>query len=60
MSDKTKKTEHLDSVDLIATGYEWICPTCNALNKVTEITRFLYCESCFVEYEVGNIEIAFH
>lgn len=29
----------MDSVDIIASGYEWICPECNTLNNEIEYPR---------------------
>lgn len=42
---KTMKT-----VDIIASGYEWICPNCEYLNheiEVNEIVTCIVCEKSF-------------
>jgi uncharacterized protein (DUF983 family) len=36
----------MESVDIIASGYEWECPHCETLNKVIEWTEEVTCEQC--------------
>jgi len=50
--------EESNSVDLIASGYEWTCEHCNSLNKEIEITGTVICKKCCEEYFVSNIEHA--
>lgn len=50
----------LEYVDLISTGYEWICPNCNELNNEMEITETVDCINCDKEFYVDNVEHAFH
>jgi len=38
-------------VDLIASGYEWMCPVCGCLNKEIEILELVCCDQC--EQECG-------
>ena len=37
-----------ESVDIIASGYEWICPHCDTLNKLSEYpsSQIVVCEQC--------------
>lgn len=43
----------METVDIIASGYEWICPECNTLNKEIEYTERVKCSNpqCFTEFE---------
>lgn len=34
------------AVDIIASGYEWICPHCGELNKVIEHREICFCNKC--------------
>jgi uncharacterized CHY-type Zn-finger protein len=36
----------MESVDLIASGYEWCCPECEHLNKVIEYKEIVECTVC--------------
>lgn len=38
--------DQMESVDLIASGYEWICPNCNHLNHEIEVTDVVKCGEC--------------
>lgn len=33
-------------VDVIASGYEWICPVCNQFNKEIEYLQYYTCSNC--------------
>lgn len=33
-------------VDLVASGYEWVCPSCDELNKEIEWTETMACPTC--------------
>jgi phage FluMu protein Com len=44
----------MDSVELIASGYEWECPKCKVLNTEIEVTEKVKCSSCKVEFEVED------
>ena len=50
--------EEEDSVYLIASGYEWECPHCAALNKEIEIHKTVKCLECGKEFEVDNADNA--
>jgi len=40
-------------IDLIASGYEWICPSCEDLNKEIAITEKVTCRGCEKTFEVN-------
>lgn len=48
----------MKSVELISSGYEWVCPNCDTLNKEIEITKQVRCKRCWKKYEVDNAEHA--
>ena len=35
-----------ESVDLIASGYEWICPKCDCHNDEIEVLESVTCREC--------------
>jgi len=39
------------SVDMIASGYEWICPVCDYKNKEIEIEIAVTCFHCHGSFE---------
>lgn len=43
-----------NTVDLIASGYQWICPKCKTHNKEIEITEEVTCENCDTKFELGD------
>jgi hypothetical protein len=49
-----------DSVELIASGYEFVCPYCNELNNIIEIPRsnIVYCR-CGKEFDIDLPEHAY-
>jgi len=46
--------ESVDSVELIASGYEWTCPTCGTLNRLTGIADKVICDECRGEWPVSE------
>jgi len=52
--------EQLDSVDIIASGYEWICPECDTYHEVIEYPRSgtVQCEGCGKKFSTGLPEHA--
>ena len=46
-------------VDLIASGYEFICPSCNGFNTEMGIKEIVTCEFCNKSYETREIHHAF-
>lgn len=53
-SDENEKTP----VDIIASGYEWICPNCEILNHEIEVTEFVDCGACHHTYPTNPPEHA--
>lgn len=51
----------METVDIIASGYEWICPACDTLNKEMEYTEQVNCGNpqCFTEFETNPPEHAY-
>lgn len=47
-------------VDLIASGYEWVCLACEHHNKEVEITNEVTCAACATTFEAGDAEHAYH
>jgi len=45
-----------EPVELIASGYEWICPhdSCGEFNKVIEVREFVVCQKCKRRYRVQD------
>lgn len=41
----------MDRVDVIVSGYEWICTNCNELNKEIEYKEKVVCSDCGTEFE---------
>ena len=56
--DDIVETEN--EVELIASGYEWICPNCEEFNKEIEITEFVTCDKCNQEYKVQDYYHAYN
>jgi len=50
--------EEEESVELIASGYEWTCPNCDKLNEEIEILVKVKCVVCGREFEVENADHA--
>lgn len=48
----------MQTVDLIASGYEWTCPNCNAHNSEVEITTTVVCYACGTQCRVDEYEHA--
>lgn len=44
----------VQEIELIARGYEWICPTCEKYNTEIEITEYVTCEDCRATYSVQD------
>ena len=48
----------ITSVELIASGYEWICPNCDDINHEIEVTERVQCDNCHASYDVADYEHA--
>lgn len=44
----------MKSVELIASGYEWTCPECEAFNREIELTEMVECPECGEKFQVGE------
>lgn len=55
------KKKQIETVDLIASGYEWECPKCCHLNKEIEALHFVQCrnKNCLAKYETEPPEHAY-
>lgn len=49
----------MKTVDIIASGYEWICPECETFNQEIEITETVKCCSCKTTFETNPPEHAY-
>jgi hypothetical protein len=47
-----------ESVDLIASGYEWLCPKCDVVNTEIEVVKEVTCKSCWTTYDVESYQHA--
>ena len=48
----------MESVDIIASGYEFVCPNCDAYNTIVQTAIDVVCGSCKPTFEVDEIEHA--
>ena len=51
--------EPTEAVDLIAAGYEWICPQCGEPNHEIEVTETVVCKCCLRTFNVNPPEHAY-
>lgn len=49
----------MDTVDIIASGYEWRCPKCNTLNKELEYNTVVECTVCYMEFAANPPDHAY-
>ena len=42
----------MESVELIASGYEWICPNCDCNNHEIGVEEMVVCKDCEEQFEV--------
>jgi hypothetical protein len=55
----------METVDLIASGYEWICPNCDEDNREISINVIgtaigdVTCQSCGETFDIGNYDHCF-
>lgn len=47
-----------ETVDIIASGYEWQCPNCEKFIHEIEIKEFVTCHNCLYTYETNPVEHA--
>ena len=50
------RLQEIPIVDIIASGYEWICPKgeCANYNTEIEVRPYYYCGACGLKVEVGD------
>ena len=51
--------EHAVTVDLIASGYDWICPECDSENREIEMTQTITCPECDAIFWTGEYRDAY-
>ncbi len=51
LGDADKAVEQSKTVNVIASGYEWVCPTCKTFNRTIEHTEIVTCESCKLSFK---------
>lgn len=49
----------MQTVQIVASGYEWICPGCAHLNREIELVLFVTCAQCGLEFETNGAEHAY-
>jgi uncharacterized protein (DUF983 family) len=57
--DKKARRRSGQVVELIASGYEWTCPTCGEFNREIEIPSSVTCKKCRMEFWVEGADHAF-
>ena len=55
---ENKQLAEKELVDIIASGYEWICPKCAYINKEIEYQSEVQCGHCDNEFETSLPEHA--
>jgi uncharacterized protein (DUF983 family) len=60
MKTNKKKEEDIPVVDVIASGYEWICPACDTFHKIIEFPKnpIRRCSNCQIKVELNYPEHA--
>ena len=53
------KSDIDETVDVIASGYEWICPVCDYFNNEIEITGKVKCRGCKQTFKTNPAEHAY-
>jgi DNA-directed RNA polymerase subunit RPC12/RpoP len=54
----TERGRGLETVDLIASGYEWTCPKCEMLNEEIEVAEKVSCRNCRRIFKVQDYQHA--
>ena len=52
------KVKEIKTVDIIASGYEWICPECGADHDEIEWMTIVTCSNCNTEFQTNPPEHA--
>gem|GEM_PF-3553760 len=53
---KTKENQTMDSVEIVASGYELMCPACEEMTYFDQLTETVSCAHCGREFTVSNYE----
>ena len=53
-----RESVEMESVDIVAGGYGWICPNCEAYHEEIEVTETVKCVCCSGEFETNPPEHA--
>jgi len=48
-----------ETVDVIASGYEWECPHCETLNNEIELTETVMCSNCYKHFNITDFHHAY-
>ena len=49
----------METVDLIASGYEWMCPNCDEQNEEIEVLISVTCRKCKQTFGINTVEHAY-
>lgn len=49
----------MEQVDIIASGYEWFCPSCDCFHEQAHWTEQVICKKCSETFETALPEHAF-
>lgn len=44
----------LKKVELIASGYEFVCPECGAISKTKSVKLTVECEKCGCQFKISD------
>jgi DNA-directed RNA polymerase subunit RPC12/RpoP len=50
----------MKNVDIIASGYEWVCPSCGRFNTEIEVKEIVQCPGCEEKFEINPPEHAYN
>lgn len=56
--DCEKEASQPETVSLIASSYEWRCPSCDTLNDEIETSESVTCQQCSAVWTVDNVDHA--
>ena len=59
VNDKSTHNGENETLELIASGYEWKCPACGQETTESEIKKKVRCKKCHRQFEVDNYAHAF-
>jgi len=56
--DGNEQHPEWNKVDMIASGYEWICLNCENMQKEIEVLESVTCKECGCSFSLGDYEHA--